>query len=84
MVQSHVSFHIFLFYWESGCWESGDWVSGPLPPYCTCAVPCTIKYLSPNGDSKLYYYLNNTWDLSYNLPKTYLQVNFFHLFSIVS
>lgn len=67
----------FLIKLESGCWESGDWVSGHLPPYFTCAVPCTIKYLSPNGDSRLYYYLNNTCNLSYSLLKTYLQVNFF-------
>ena len=53
----------------------GDWERGHHPHPRNLPVPCTMKYLSPNGDSRLYYYMNNICNLSYNLPKTYLQVN---------
>lgn len=36
-----------------------------------------MKYLSPNADSRLYYDMNNICNLSYDLPETCSQVNFY-------
>lgn len=42
----------------------------------SCAELSTMKYLSPNADFSLYYDMNNKCNLSYDLPKTCLQVHF--------